>query len=588
MTWRAVAAAGAVLAVALLLRLPRLGADPTPDVQYHFLTDEGQYAHNARQKALFGAWIMDEHNDALFTAPLHTFLLERAIATRGPGLASARLPGALAGALGCALIVLLLAGRTSLRAACAAGLLAATGTFLVTHARVAFTETLQLAGVTLAVLAAWRARGAPWWGAAAALGAWIALGAKLSSAPLGLVLAAQWVWRAAEVRRGSGSGDAARGFALFAAAGFAGLLAVTALAWPQMDAARDALAGMARLAGAGARPLLDRVLWFGFRDDPGGAHSLRGLFAQEPALVLGAAWLGTAAWLGRRVPGDRFLVVSAWLWAGLLFVATATHPALSPDRRDVLYVPALGLLLALAAFAPAGRDDVPPGRPHPLRILAAGATLALVTGIYLRPLLLRFADLAAAGVRFGAEPGLSHRSVLGAGWILAALLATIVLATPALRRVLRPSAGPARVLLAWALLAGLVHGGAALARPGFTIRDASRTIGARAGTMPPSRRLALGSMAETFALENDLRCLVVRDWGDSGTHTNLDALERLDPPWVIAAYEGRRLVGWSEAFRPAGAVVDRFPVWNDRSGRPRLEIRLARRDAGASEPGRAP
>jgi len=573
----------AVVALAIALRLPVLDADPPPDVQYHHLTDEGQYAHNARQHVRFGAWVMDEHNDALYTAPLHTALVDRASAWLGPGLAATRLPGALAGIVTCALIVLLLGGRVAPGVALCAGLLAAAGTFMVTHSRVAFTESLQLSGVTLAVLATWRAARHPAWGAAAALGILVAPRAKLSSAPVLAVIAIQWAWRIIDARRHGAGRQSLHAAAAFAATLAAGALAALPFAAPHLEAIRDTLGAMARLAVAGAHPVLERGLWYGFRDDPGGARSLGGLFAQEPALVLGTAWLAAAAWLGRRVPGDRFLVGSCWVWIGVLLAALATHPWLSPDRRYLLLVPPLGILLSLAAFArreEAGAQAMEPGR---WRFVAAWLTLALGLAIYLRPLLIEAFDRVGPRLAIGAEAGLSHRGALALGWMLAAGIAALLVAVPGPRSALRPAAWPARALVAWALAGGLLHAAVSLARPSFSIRDASRAIGEVVRRTPGWPHVALGSTAETLALENDLRCLVVRDWPFASIRTNLDSFARLDRAWVVAAFDGDHLVAWSEAFRPDTLpIAGRWPIRPGPRGAPRLEIRLLARDTEGS------
>ena len=52
-----------VLLVALLPRIVELGADPPARVLGAFLSDEGWWAQNARQRVLFGEWVMDELRD---------------------------------------------------------------------------------------------------------------------------------------------------------------------------------------------------------------------------------------------------------------------------------------------------------------------------------------------------------------------------------------------------------------------------------------------------------------------------------------------------------------------------------------------
>ena len=84
-----------VLLVALLPRIVELGADPPARVLGAFLSDEGWWAQNARQRVLFGEWVMDEHNPALFAAPAYTAALTLTYQLAGLGLAQTRLLSAL-------------------------------------------------------------------------------------------------------------------------------------------------------------------------------------------------------------------------------------------------------------------------------------------------------------------------------------------------------------------------------------------------------------------------------------------------------------------------------------------------------------
>ena len=61
--WLAVAA---VLLIAGALRFHALGADPSEAVGRVFLSDEGWWAHNARNHYLFGAWVLDDWKPGSF------------------------------------------------------------------------------------------------------------------------------------------------------------------------------------------------------------------------------------------------------------------------------------------------------------------------------------------------------------------------------------------------------------------------------------------------------------------------------------------------------------------------------------------
>ena len=85
------AALFAILAVGLLLRTLYPAADPpwrsTVGVVWH---DEGAWTHNARNKALFGAWRQDEWNP-VYIAPVFTAFEYASFKAFGVGVRQARL-----------------------------------------------------------------------------------------------------------------------------------------------------------------------------------------------------------------------------------------------------------------------------------------------------------------------------------------------------------------------------------------------------------------------------------------------------------------------------------------------------------------
>lgn len=58
-----------IFLAAVLVRFVSLDADPPSTVGLHFLSDEGWWVHNARNKYLFDTWILDEFNQSLLAAP---------------------------------------------------------------------------------------------------------------------------------------------------------------------------------------------------------------------------------------------------------------------------------------------------------------------------------------------------------------------------------------------------------------------------------------------------------------------------------------------------------------------------------------
>src|ERR671918_533986 len=87
----------AIAALAVALRTLSPTADPpwnpTVGVVWH---DEGAWVHNARNRALFGAWTLDAWNP-MYIAPVFTGLEYLSFATFGVGVRQARLVSEIAG-----------------------------------------------------------------------------------------------------------------------------------------------------------------------------------------------------------------------------------------------------------------------------------------------------------------------------------------------------------------------------------------------------------------------------------------------------------------------------------------------------------
>jgi hypothetical protein len=48
------------------LRVVALDADPPPSMSSDIASDEAWWAHNARNRTLFGKWVLDDFNQGLF------------------------------------------------------------------------------------------------------------------------------------------------------------------------------------------------------------------------------------------------------------------------------------------------------------------------------------------------------------------------------------------------------------------------------------------------------------------------------------------------------------------------------------------
>lgn len=86
-----------VLVLAAALRVLALDADPPPSMSPDFVSDEAWWAHNARNRALFGKWVLDDFNQGIFAAPVHTALARLSFAAGGVSLKQTRLVSALSG-----------------------------------------------------------------------------------------------------------------------------------------------------------------------------------------------------------------------------------------------------------------------------------------------------------------------------------------------------------------------------------------------------------------------------------------------------------------------------------------------------------
>src|SRR3954469_2424968 len=143
-----------ILALAAFVRLTALEADPPPTLSSDFISDETWWAHNARNHALFGSWRLDDFNQGLFAAPLHTLFERASFAAGGVGLRQARMVSALAGLVNILLVGMLLLREDGFGAATAGMGILAVDYFMVLYDRSAFVEPLPTAFMTLSLFLA--------------------------------------------------------------------------------------------------------------------------------------------------------------------------------------------------------------------------------------------------------------------------------------------------------------------------------------------------------------------------------------------------------------------------------------------------
>jgi 4-amino-4-deoxy-L-arabinose transferase-like glycosyltransferase len=574
--WSEIARLAVLAVVVILPRVLFLDADPPWDLHIHFITDEGWWAHNARQQALFGRWIMDDHNPPLWSTPVYSFLLWLVYQVLGVGLYQTRLLSGLAGVATCFAVYGFVRHEATPRAAFVSALVLGTGYFMLSNNRVAFTESLQLAFVVIAILAALRSRAAP-------VGLLLAMLTKPSAAAAAMVIVA--LYAALLVGARKRPAELAIRWRAALVFGATVLLGATAIAvafvvpnWPAVVAEfrgnlRQTIAPSLTI-GAMIRPFL----WLGFRDEQGASRVIVGLFTQETALVVSVALLALARLLGRERRPLGELERCCWWWMGitLAFFAIQTY---NPDRRYLLLVPPLAIIMGLAAGGSGAALPSPVPRPaaepalrlRAWRWLAAWAFAGFVGSLYLRRWALPLLTDATTGIRFGVESGEPTVALL-----LLIGAASLLLVAPALLvwahwGALRRCAIPVSLLLGAVLAEGITRDAAYWSHLRFTLRDASREIDRLAGSLPLDRRAMVGNTADTMALETGLFSFIIRDWRTVGVQMNLDGMTRFRPGLAIVTTRDDDLLGQQECFSTAGMRVVRvFDYWPDAAGRPRL------------------
>lgn len=550
---RDVAALVLLTGLGLLLRLVALDANPSLEVFRGLLTDEGAWAHNARQAALFGRWVMDDHNPGLTIAPVYSAALRLGYALLGVDLFSTRLVAALSGVLlplGVWAWVRRVAGR---RTALLAGLLLTVGSFGLVHQRIATVEPLQtcllLAAAAGVVHAAEGRRGARAAAAGAALALWLAIATKLTAVALAPAILAFALWRRAAHDEAAGRGLPPRTWGptlAFATTAAAGLAVVAALAAAYPDVTTE-LVGNLRSARA-----------------PHQAESLRlhlpglaalGLpysgFLRLCAPLLAVVVLFAAARIAHRRRGPESAVEAfcwCWLVAVLGFVAVQAY---QPDRRFLVALPPLAVLAALASRP--GVLALPPREATSrTRLAVAGALLGAGIGAY--------AHLALGSGGRPDAAGPASRTLAAAVALGAAAGAALPGALPR-RGVALPRPAVALLLAAIFAVDGarIVREAASL---GWGVRDTSRALAALSDGWAPEDRVMVGAEAYTYALETQLFAFTVRPDRPAGIPMNPDGWARHRPRVALTytpaqAREARAhgLLPWRE-FRPRHYVKD--------------------------------
>ena len=558
-------AAGLILLVALLPRLLFLGADPPQDLQQAFLFDEGLWAHNARNRVLFGRWIMDDHNPPLFMTPLYTLVLAASYEIAGVSLTTTRLVAAVSGSLTCVVLYLFLRSWYPLRRAIAAPLLLALSYFTLSYNRAGFTESFQLLPLTATACAVVLSTRRPGWAGIA--GVLFVLGqlAKPSGAALGLSIAGFWAahWWLTR-RRGYSPPFSWQAPIRFTVAAGASVALVVLAMIPEWSGVVHQLGVSLRMAFSAAdtgSAEWQRYTLFGWS----GFGLVRGALVAQTIVPLIAVMFLLVARLGRAVSRPVDLVeLFAWCWLllGLLFIGFERY---QPDRRFLYLMPAIAIL----ASAVLGDGGVPlpsragfSGAGGRWRATLAGAVIGGGVLFLLAPLLLpAAADPARSLVRASL--------LVSSGTVAGAVL--LVLLIPRLPD--RAYRIPQLLFLFGFLLLEPLRFGWFLTHPSWTIRDTSRALQQFTADWAPVDRVIFGPAAHTLTLESQLFPLIMRRNQTSGARMNLDGWERFRPALALVVVD-RGTAMMTREVEAHGLVRCReLPIWPGPAG-PRVRIVL--------------
>ena len=522
------------LAVAGLLRGLFPAADPpwnpAVGVVWH---DEGAWVHNARNKALFGAWTQDLWNP-MYIAPVFTGLEYVSFKVFGVGVRQARLVPELCGLVSVWLLALGVARLAGRRAGVIAAALLGTNYVYVMWNRAALMEGPMVAFIVAAWYCYTRMDENPRWGAAASACAMLAFFTKAAAvffvaaialdASLALVAASTSVMESRTMDR-RGPRWTLGGLLV------GGCVALAAFVLPNWTDYRfyNWQMSVTRKPSYDVKSLIDRITWFPVLHDVFTRMWFVLAVGTTAALGMLARWRELSA-------GERLLL----LWVGLGAAELILHDA-GNERRFMFFIPAF---VALAAIALGRARIIPESVQH---ISRKRALIALPIVLY------------AAYVVFGALVRLAFLREVSPNVRLAALLAVVLTAVlyvtwPRLPRALardgwRPSTSVA--------LALLVSGGQVLQYGQWAVGrsyknyEASVELGRR---LPPGT-LVHGKLANGLALENRIRPIFVgRGFG------NYEDRMRRDDVRYILTYVAPSLGYESQAHNPViQDVIDAYP-----------------------------
>jgi 4-amino-4-deoxy-L-arabinose transferase-like glycosyltransferase len=533
-----------IAAAALLVRFAYPTADPpwqsTVGVVWH---DEGAWVHNARNKALFGAWSLDNWNP-MYIAPVFSGLEYASFAAFGVGVWQARLVSELTGFLSVLLLAFGVRRVAGAEAGLAAGALLATNYVYVMWNRAALMEASMVAFIVFSWYCYVRARGAPLWGWLAAACALLAYFTKAAAIFYIAALGLESLIALVRPTAADDAGSRAAARATLVGLAVCGVLALVLFVLPNWPEYRfyNWQMSVTRKPSYDLRSLIDRVTWFPIVHDIFTRMWLTVVVAVVALFGMLVRWRAVS-------PGERLLA----LWIGLGTLELLLHDV-GNERRFIIFIPAL---VAVAAIV-LGRDRrlLPPeAAALPTWQLAAAAPVVLyglyvIVGSIVR---LAYLYVPGPGVRLGAAVAVALCIVLAATW-------------PKPARLL---AGPPWSPRAGLLVAVLAAGGQLAQFGQWAIGRTYKNYEASVelGRILPPGTLVHGKLANGLSLENRIRPIFVgREFGNYA-----DRRQRDDVRYILTyvaprtGHEGPVILDVLEAY-PDRKIIKTFDVAETAAG----------------------
>ncbi len=525
-----------IFAVAFGVRFIHLDADPPAAMDLHFISDEGWWVHNARNKALFGEWILDDFNQSLLVSPpfcLGTWLSYRFL---GVSLASSRVAAAVSGFIATILLFFILKKKSPDASKMMGTLLLGAGFAFTCFNRMAFVESTAFMFVLLSWLFLEYVSDRVWGVFLAGLSAGVAIATKSYVLSLAPVLGVLWFMRI-WVTKPEWRTVAQQAFL------FSGGVAAVVIFWlkhlyiPFQDEYRImySLWQNVNLPGSAAQ-IIRNLPSFLIQVSPQGIAPA-GFIRLNGVLILLAAWrllqvMDPAApslkevWKNMPQADKEALI---WLGITILLVAPLS---IKTFRRFIFMYPPLLTLAARTVSQVRTHPGLRRSRPFTITrmILMVGVPVMLIAPWVASWIHGVITSMTPPGPNaLWTHPMLIAVGMMGLLFVIGIVVAgrlrlhTIVFpAIPLLMGVAVIAVGEGtQFIRAWSGIS-------------FTIRDTSRYLGE---TYFDPGMLVLGGVADTLCLENNARTVAI--WGaqEARRVLNQNPIRRYQPSYILVLTE---------------------------------------------------